>query len=121
MEWFWRSKCGVYLSTLAVNVAPQSMPSKGSLRKNSRYRRSCQYFTENDIENSTWHSSSSNNVNGQNRKSINEEYIKFHIPDQIHLKEIKKNIISAHSAPPRVQQQISNQYQKHNSIKILCV
>ena len=42
---------------------------------------------------------------GPSMKNIN-----FHISDQMHFQEFNSNILSPHSAPPIVQQQISNPF-----------
>ena len=56
------------------------------------------------------YSLSPNNANGQNEKTINEKHISSHISDQMHFQEFNNNILSVNSAPPIVQQQISNPF-----------
>ena len=115
MEWFRRSKCGASVNELALNGAPKSMGRKGNGGKRSNKKRAdieevVNIFAENEIENSSLHSLSSNNANGQNEKAINEKHINFHISDQMHFQEFNNNILSVHSAPPIMQEQISNPF-----------
>ena len=114
-----------------MNGAPKSMGRKGNGRKRSNKKRAdieevVNIFAENEIENSSLNSLSPNNANGQNEKAINEKHINFHISDHMHFQEFNNSILSVHSAPPIVQQQISNPIfpevgKWHNSIKMLWV
>ena len=115
VEWFRRSKYGASVSALVLNGAPKSMGRKGNGRKRSNKKRAdieevVNIFAENEIENSSLHLLSPNNANGQNEKAINEKHINFHISGQMHFQEFNNNILSVHSAPPIVQQQISNPF-----------
>ena len=105
VEWFRRSKCGASVSALALNGAPKINGKKREWQKKEQQKKS-RYR----IENSSLHSLSPNNANGQNEKAINEKHINFHISDQMHFQEFNNNILSVHSAPPIVQQQISNPF-----------
>ena len=98
-----------------MNGAPKSMRRKGNGRKRSNKKRVdieevVNIFAENEIKNSSLHSLTPNNANGQNEKAINEKHINFHISDQMHFQEFNNSILSVHTAPPIVQQQISNPF-----------
>ena len=115
VEGFRRSKCGASVSALALNGARKLMGRKVNGRKMSNKKSAdieevVDIFVENEIENSSLHSLSPNNANGQNEKAINEKHINFHISDQMHFQEFNNNILSVHSAPPIVQQQILNPF-----------
>ena len=115
VEWFRRSKCGASVSALALNGAPKSMGKKGNGRKRSNKNRAnieevVNIFDENEIENPLLYSLSPSNTNCQNEKAINKKHINFHISDQMNFQEFNNNILSVHSAPPIVQQQISNPF-----------
>ena len=101
------------ICVLALNGAPKSMGRKPNGRKRSNKKRAdiedVNIFAENEIENSSLHSLSPNNANGQNEKAINEKHINVHISDQMHFQGFN-NILSVHSAPPVVQQKISNPF-----------
>ena len=103
------------VSALALNGAPKSMGRKGNGRKRGNKKRAdieevVNIFDENEIENPLLYSLSPNNTNHQNEKAINEKHINFHISDQMNFQEFNNNILSVHSAPPIVQQQISNPF-----------
>ena len=115
VEWFRRSKCGASVSALALNGAPKSMGGKGNGRKRSNKKRAnieevVNIFDENGIENLSQYLLSPSNTNRQNGKSINKKHINFFILDQMNFQEFNNNILSVHSAPPIVQQQISNPF-----------
>ena len=115
VEWFRRSKCGASVSALVLNGAPKSMGGKGNGRKRSNKKRAnieevVNIFDENEIENPSLYSLSPSNTNRQNEKAINEKHINIHISDQMNFQEFNNNILSVHSAPPIVQQQISNPF-----------
>ena len=118
VEWFRPSKYGASVSALALNGAPKSMGRKVNGRKRCNKKSAdieevVNIFVENEIENSSSHSpniASPNNTNGQNEKAINEKHINFHILDQMHFQGFNNNILSVHSAPPIVQQQILNPF-----------
>ena len=113
MEWFRQLKCGASVSALVLNGAPKSMVGKGNGRKRSNEKRAnveevVNIFDENEIDNPSLYSLSPSNTNRQNEKAINEKHINFHISDQMNFQEFNNNVLSVHSAPPIVQQQISN-------------